>query len=229
MMRAGLSMLGLVGVLVGCHPAPAPEQPRPAVQPDIESPPQAKAPTEPTEVAVERETPPDPLPTPDPVPRGIAPPGVDASQTACEQSCAEVHDCALLDTSYTPTAAAAIELGCLGACVRAPVPTTSLFGCERPSAIESSTCSVFLDCLGPAWPEPAEPVTPHVNEQTDGCRRTCEALGRCFSPTEPQLLSGCIDACQKKLTTEQERSFGSCADQLDCEELYHCMKRIPGA
>jgi len=223
MTRCGWSMLVLV--FVGCHP-PAPA---PSVQPKMEPPPPAELPTEPAEPpeVVVRE--PVPMPMRE-LPPGVEPPGVDASQTACEQSCAEVHDCTLVIRAYTAAAAAAIELGCLGACLHAPQPTASLFDCTRPTTIEPATCAAFLECLGPVWPRAGETSIPTVVEHTSGCERTCELFATCANPSATaDEIAQCVDGCQKLLTPEQERRFGTCADQPDCEQLIACVLSTPGA
>jgi hypothetical protein len=227
-------ILALALVLAGCRPpAPAPE-----------SPPERLEPTEPTQPERKPDVLVDVTPdaTPDATPElvvaereavtdGVPPPGVDADATACEQSCADVHDCALIDSTYTPAAAAAIEVGCLGACLSTTERAT-LFGCGRPKAIEPGTCAPFLDCVGAAWPDGSGTPAPIVVEHAKGCAEACEAFGRCWNPSttaSPSEIAQCVEQCRKQLTPELERVFGSCANQPDCEAIVACVMATPGA
>lgn len=229
MTRAAIVTLTLA--LVGCRPpAPPvaetppkqPEQPklapaRPVVVEVVETPARELA-------AVERSS-----------TRYVAPPGVGASVTGCEQSCGEVHDCALLERTYTPAAAAAIELGCVRACLSTPQRAT-LFGCGRPSAIEAGACGQYLTCVEAAWPQAgggeSEIETPGTSPRigSDPCARVCDVFARCWDPaTTPELIEQCAEQCREALDAEEERRFGSCADLPECEDIMACVAQTPGA
>ena len=225
----------LVLVAVGCHapaPAPAPEAPPERPQP----PAPVQLPVEPIEPTTDQETTDKPTVAvlERKAPDGIPPPGVDAAQTACEQSCGDVHDCALIDSTYTPTAAAAIELGCLRACVEAPEQTTSqtsLFGCPRPPAIEPVACDSFIGCLGPVWPDVQAPpfIEPDTCQPDVGCARGCEALGRCVPDTKPEDIAECFTRCERSLTPEWKCVLSECVELQDCALIEQCISDIPGA
>jgi hypothetical protein len=219
-----LAMLAMVAlVLVGCRPAAplvaeAPSNPpaQPSPAPDVED----EVPATPELVAVEHEAPP-----------GVLPPGVDAPESACEQSCGDVHACVLIERSYTPSAAAAIELGCVGACLRTPERAT-LFGCRRPPMIEPGPCSPFLACVAASWPDSSvgEPTIAPVLEHEHGCAQGCEAYARCWDPaTTPDQITQCTELCQQALDDEHERLFGACAELPDCADITACVTDTPGA
>lgn len=227
MMRAG--SIALVLVLVGCRPAaplvaetpPEPEQP---VAP-------AKS-VEPVEI-IETDTP-ELVAVERPLRNLVAPPGVGASVTACEQSCGQVHDCALLEPTYTPAAAASIELSCVRACLNTPERAT-LFGCGRPSAIEPGPCGSFLACVEAAWPEAggsgAVAELPGPDEgRGDPCMRGCDVFARCWNPaTTPEMVEQCAEQCRQALDDEEERHFGTCADLPECADVLSCVENTPKA
>jgi hypothetical protein len=231
-MTRRLDLLGPLGLLamvalVGCRPsappvadAPSnlPAQPSPTpVQPDTRPDLEYEAPEL---VAVEHEAPP-----------GVLPPGVDAPESACEQSCGDVHACVLIERSYTPSAAAAIELGCVGACLHTPERAT-LFGCRRPPTIEPGPCSPFLACVAASWPDSSvgEPTIAPVLEHQHGCAQGCEAYARCWDPTTtPDRIAQCTELCQQALDDEHERLFGACAELPDCADITACVTDTPGA
>jgi hypothetical protein len=221
-------------VLVGCRapappvaqtpdrpPQPIPPQPMPA-QPD----PQVDVATvtpEPEPVALVNEG--------GPTAPGVPPPGVSAAESACEQSCGEVHDCALIDGTYTPAAAAAIELGCVDACLRTPERAT-LFGCGRPTVIEPGTCSPFLACVGAAWPTGGGVESPSevVVDRPGGCARTCEVFARCWdSSMTPDRIAQCAEQCRQALDETEEAKFGLCSELPDCADVMICVNQTPGA
>jgi hypothetical protein len=154
--------------------------------------------------------------------------------TACEQSCGEVHDCALLERTYTPAAAAAIELGCVRACLSTPARAT-LFGCRRPTTIEPGTCGQFLVCVDAAWPQAGSEIgveTPENDPHTgsDPCARACDVFARCWDPaTTPELIEQCAEQCREALDAEEERRFGSCADLPECADILMCVAETPNA
>jgi hypothetical protein len=165
----------------------------------------------------------------------ITPPGVGASVTACEQSCGEVHDCAVQERTYTPAAAAAIELGCVNACLRTPERAT-LFGCGRPAAIEPGACGPFLACVEVAWPRPGDADngthTPSLDPPSgiDPCARVCDVFARCWDPaTTPELIEQCAEQCRQALDAEEERRFGRCADLPECSDVMTCVAETPKA
>lgn len=154
----------------------------------------------------------------------------DASGSACEWSCADVHDCTLVTGGYTPAAAASIELGCLRACVATPERVT-LFGCGRPSTIEPGPCGPFLDCVAASWPDarPQAPA-PVVDPATDGCRLACVAFGRCFDAyTEPGDMDQCAELCRQSQNADGQRHLAGCARLPSCSEILECVSSTPGA
>lgn len=221
-------------VLAACHsPASRPPDPEPPSSQRGGEPaaqPQAPSDTPSTQVPPELAVlePPPPL-------LGVTPPGVIANQTTCEAACAEVHDCALLDPTYTPAAAASIELGCLDVCVYEPETSGQLFGCARPSAIDPPGCTPFLTCLGPSWPEPDYPeeIPDPYEEPFDsghGCELTCEAFAHCVNPSAPpEAILQCAKECEAQLSDEQARSFKTCSDLSDCQAIIACVLATPGA
>lgn len=232
MTRAAIVMLALV--LVGCRP-PAP--PVAETRPELPEQPQPAQPVDVADVAEVAEV----------VETGarelvavehtstthVAPPGVGASMSACERSCGEVHDCALLERSYTPAAAAAIELGCVRACLGTPERAT-LFGCGRPSAIEPGTCAQFLVCVDTAWPQAGDGElgieTPATSLGIDPCVRGCDAFARCWDAgTKPELIEQCAELCREQLDDEGERKFGSCAELPECADIMICVAETPNA
>jgi hypothetical protein len=225
-MTRRLDLLGLLAILalVGCRP-PAPPvaetAPHPLSQPDTRPDVEDEVAEAPEEVvAVEHEAPP-----------GVPPPGVDAPESACEQSCGDVHACVLIERSYTPSAAAAIELGCVGACLHTPERAT-LFGCRRPPTIEPGPCSPFLACVAASWPDSSvgETTIPAVVEHEHGCAQGCEAYARCWDPaTTPDRIAQCTEGCQQALDDEHERLFGACAELPDCADITACVTDTPGA
>lgn len=214
-------------VLVGCRPSAPPVADTPSNPPAQPSP----APVQPdTRPLVEYELPIFVEIESEAAP-GVAPPGVDAPESACEQSCGDVHACVLIERSYTPSAAAAIELGCVGACLRTPERAT-LFGCRRPPAIEPGPCSPFLACVAAAWPKSngSETTIEPVVEPNDGCARGCEAYARCLDPsTPPETIAQCTELCQHALDDEHERFFGTCAERPECADIVACVADTPGA
>lgn len=218
-------VMGGLLALASCRPptpAPAPV----AAKPQLPPAPEQEIPIEEPELAVVIQRGPK---TP-----GVPAPGVGADQTKCERACAEVHDCTLFDPAYTPAAATAIELGCLGACVNNPEPTgAQLFGCDRPDPIEPVRCGHFLECLGPVWPEGAPPPTPTnpvVVDSQDGCTRACQAFARCFDrSTTAEQIDKCSKQCRETLTPEFEQVVGECTDLPNCEEITACIMAMPGA
>lgn len=227
--RAANMMLVLVlGLVVGCRPpappvAEATPKPEPELVDAVEPVQVVEAPA-PELVAVERHSTPTTF---------VAPPGVGASLTACEQSCGEVHDCAVLERTYTPATAAAIELSCVRACLSTPERTT-LFGCGRPAAIEPGTCGSFLACIDSAWPQEGGTQTiietPDPDVRTDPCARVCDAFARCWDPsTTPEMIEQCAEQCRQALDAEQERKFGACADLPECADIMTCVDATPGA
>lgn len=233
MTRAGSLMLALV--LVGCRPAAPsvaeatptlPEPAKPELVHAIESVGLVGVEVVETEapelVAVERSE-----------PIYVAPPGVGASVSACEQSCGEVHDCALLERTYTPATAAAIEISCVRACLGTPERAT-LFGCGRPTVMEPGTCAQFLACVGSSWPQPGDSATiidlPGPDAPTDPCSRGCDAFARCWDPaTLPEDIEQCAEQCRQELDAEQERAFGTCADLPECGDITACVAATPNA
>src|SRR5690606_557603 len=93
--------------------------------------------------------------------------------SACGLTCADVYSCLLAEGDGR--SAATIELGCLGACVRAPGAFAS---CERPRSITADQCASYLACARAAWPSEDRPAT-IVEPGPDGCGIACRALGRC--------------------------------------------------
>jgi hypothetical protein len=224
MMRSHVRV-ALALVLVGCRP-PAPPvaetapdrspQPGPVLtQPEAQVKPEA-----PELVAIDRAATTD----------GVPPPGVGAPESACEQSCGEVHDCALVDGSYAPTAAAAIELRCVGACLSTPERAT-LFGCRRPTVIEPGACSPFLACVSAAWPTGnTESPTEIVVDHGGGCARACDAFARCWDPsTTPDRIAQCVEQCQQALDDAGERRIGTCSELPECADIMTCVAETPGA
>jgi hypothetical protein len=229
----------VVIVLVGCRPSAPPVAeavPHPPAQPSDPRSSDDDAVFEPAELVAE-ELVAEELVAVEPTAEasseapGVLPPGVDAPESACEQSCGEVHACVLVERSYTPSAAAAIELGCVGACLRTAERAT-LFGCGRPAAIELGACSPFLACVAAAWPEDidGETTVQPVVEPNSGCARGCEAYARCWDPaTTPERVAQCTELCQQALDDEHERLFGTCAEFPDCDDITACVAETPGA
>jgi hypothetical protein len=227
MMRCSILVV-LALVLGGCRP---------------DAPPVALTPLErtvqPDPAFVPPDLPADPVPDatvivanePDMPIQGVPPPGVGAPESGCEQSCGDVHDCALLEPTYTPAAAAAIELGCVDACLHTPERET-LFGCGRPAAIEVDACSSFLACVEAEWPTGSDGESPSevVVERTSGCVRGCEMFARCWNPSTPsEFITQCIEGCQRTLDDEAERRFGTCSELPDCADIIACVDATPGA
>jgi hypothetical protein len=228
MTRAAIVMLALV--LVGCRP-PAP--PVAETQPE-----QLEQPVE--VVAVEQTEAPKLVGHVGPVgyvgsTSQVVPPGVGASVTACEQSCGVVHDCALQERTYTPAAAAAIELGCVRTCLSTTERAT-LFGCAPPSALEPGACGQFLACVDSAWPREGDSdsgiVTPGIGPGggSDPCARVCDVFARCWNPeTTPEQIEQCAEQCRRDLNDEEERSFERCADLPECADVMQCVADTPKA
>jgi hypothetical protein len=232
MTRAAIVMLALV--LAGCRP-PAPPVPEAKPEPGRQE--VVPHPVQPIESVKSVGVLENDAHAPVVAERGsttpVAPPGVGASVTACEQSCGEVHDCAVLERMYTPATAASIELGCVRACLGTTERAT-LFGCARPSAIEPGACGQFLACIDSAWPQAGDAVveieTPDANLRTDPCARGCDAFARCWNPaTTAELIEQCAVECREALSAEEENRFGSCADLPECADINACVEATPNA
>jgi hypothetical protein len=232
MTRVAIVMLGLgFGLmLVGCRP-PAPSMAETQTQQ-----PEQRMPARPVEgVDVEQTEAPE-LVAVGPVgsTTHVVPPGVGASVTACEQSCGIVHDCVLQERTYTPAAAASIELGCVRTCLSTAERAT-LFGCVTPSAIEPGACGGFLTCVDLAWPGDGDEggiVTPGIDPRggSDPCTRVCDVFARCWNPaTKPEEIEQCAEQCRRDLDDEEERSFERCADLPECADVMTCVAKTPKA
>jgi hypothetical protein len=241
MIRAANLMLALV--LVGCRPdAPPVPEPTPVAEPTPVPPEQAKPElvhafgsdeSVELEQLLEAEAPPELVAVERPVTPYVAPPGVGASLSACEQSCGELHDCALLERTYTPATAAAIEISCVRACLGTPERAT-LFGCGRPTVMEPGTCAQFLACVDSSWPQEGDSGMiidlPGPDAPTDPCSRVCDAYARCWDPaTLPEHIEQCAEQCRQELDAEQERAFGRCADLPQCGDIMACVEATPKA
>jgi hypothetical protein len=233
MTRAAIVTLGLgVGLmLVGCRPPAPPVAETQTQQPEQRTPAPAQA------VAVVDV---DQIGATERVAVGhvgstteVVPPGVGATATACEQSCGIVHDCVLQERTYTPAAAASIELGCVRTCLSTAERAT-LFGCVTPSAIEPGACGQFLTCVDLAWPGDGDEggiVTSGIDPRgSDPCARVCDVFARCWNPaTKPEEIEQCAEQCRRDLDDEEERSFERCADLPECADVMTCVAKTPKA
>ncbi len=203
-MRRGFA-LALVLLGLGCRPKPpAPVDQTPADEPraDADGPKQVRDP--------ERQ--PDPPPT-RPEPRAD-------EGTICERRCADVHACVLLDDP-NPAAAAAIELGCLDACVRAREPFVA---CTPPSAITATACTAYRSCVREAWPDGSRPATV-VEGSGAGCPLICTRFSECFGQGYEDI-EGCTQQCRESLDGEAERAMGECTKLPDCEQVMMCISEL---
>lgn len=201
--------IGLLALLVaGCRPTPTPTPA--SLQPVAPS----SDPSEPAESKLSRALAPERLPEWTEIDGSLP----------CELSCADVHSWLLIE-GYEQAAATAIELACLGACVRA---REAFARCEWPSTLDTDSCASSLPCIRAAWPAPDEHTPTVVDPASDGCGLACAALARCHG--QPlDAAEACATKCRTVLSDAQQLTARECAALEGCSAINDCVLALPGA
>lgn len=143
----------------------------------------------------------------------------------CELACADVYACSLFDGDER--SAVSIELGCLDACVRAPL---AFAACRRPNPIAAEACVAYLSCARAAWPTEERPSTivDVSREGRDGCDIACRALARCRGFPD-HSAEQCSTMCRVALDRGQQQVAAGCGDLETCSAIESCVTSLPGA